>query len=51
MPASYPSDVIRKRLVVDGSATGGARQFSGFWDCVSKVWAREGVRGFYRFYG
>lgn len=46
---TYPLDVLRKRLVVDaGSAH---REYSGLLDAVRKTAAREGVAGFYRFYG
>ncbi|KAJ9511333.1 hypothetical protein QJQ45_029745 [Haematococcus lacustris] len=48
---TYPLDVVRKRLVVDASAPPGQRQYAGAWDCARQVAAREGLRGFYRFYG
>lgn len=38
--------MIRKRLVVDTAQP--VRQFHGFADCVRKIAAREGIRGFYR---
>lgn len=46
---ALPADIIRKRLVVDTSLP--QRQYKGFADCVAKTWQREGIRGFYRFYG
>jgi hypothetical protein len=47
---SYPLDIIRKRLIVDTAAE--APQYGGsFRKCVREIWRREGMRGFYRFYG
>lgn len=43
------TDVVRKRLVVDTASS--VRQFSGVWDCVAKIAQKEGIAGFYRFYG
>ncbi|KXZ54560.1 hypothetical protein GPECTOR_4g625 [Gonium pectorale] len=48
---TYPLDVVRKRLVADTAARPAQRQYAGLVDCVSKIAQREGLRGFYRFYG
>lgn len=45
---TYPLDIIRKRLIVDvGSDT---KQYSGFRAAVARIYAKEGIKGFYRFY-
>ena len=33
-PSSYP--------------TGGAAKYRGTWDCVSKIWAHEGIFGYFK---
>jgi len=46
---TYPLDIIRKRLIVDVGSD--ARQYDGsFSAAVRRIYAREGVKGFYRFY-
>ncbi|KAF6261356.1 mitochondrial carrier domain-containing protein [Scenedesmus sp. NREL 46B-D3] len=48
---TYPLDIIRKRLVVDVGSESSTRQHSGsFKAAVSRIYAREGLKGFYRFY-
>lgn len=47
---TYPLDIVRKRLIVD--AGGEAPQYGGrFRTAVARIYAAEGLRGFYRFYG
>jgi hypothetical protein len=47
--ATYPLDVIRKRMVMEvASGKGG---YSGFGAMVRHVARTEGLAGFYRFYG
>jgi len=45
--ASYPLDVVKSKLQTDGLRTG-EQQYSGAIDCARKVWAKEGVVGFWR---
>jgi hypothetical protein len=45
---TYPLDIIRKRLIVDVGSD--QKQYSCFRAAVSRIYAKEGVRGFYRFY-
>lgn len=45
---TYPLDIIRKRLIVDVGSE--KKQYSGFRAAVGRIYAREGIRGFYRFY-
>lgn len=46
---TYPLDIIRKRLIVDVGSD--VRQYDGsFSAAVRRIYAREGVKGFYRFY-
>ncbi len=47
--ATYPLDVIRKRMVLEvASGKGG---YSGFGAMVRQMARTEGLAGFYRFYG
>ncbi|KAF8322227.1 mitochondrial carrier [Clavulina sp. PMI_390] len=43
----YPIDVVKSRLQTD-AFSGPERKYNGTLDCVRKVWAREGVKGFTR---
>lgn len=46
---TYPLDIIRKRLIVDVGSE--ARQYhGGFRACVAHIYAKEGIKGFYRFW-
>lgn len=45
--AAFPIELARRRLQVDGWATG-VRQYSGFVDVVLKTVQSEGLRGLYR---
>jgi hypothetical protein len=48
---TYPLDIIRKRLVIDVGSDASTRQYNGsFKAAVSRIYAREGLKGFYRFY-
>lgn len=44
----YPLDIVRKRLIVDVGAD--AKQYAGLKAAVSRIWAKEGIKGFYCFY-
>jgi len=48
---TYPLDVMRKRLVVDTMLPASERRYAGLADCMAKTLSKEGLRGFYRFYG
>jgi solute carrier family 25 (adenine nucleotide translocator) protein 4/5/6/31 len=43
----YPLDFVRTRLAVDGQSSG-HRQFAGIRDCLTKIYAKEGLAGLYR---
>ncbi|KAM7289091.1 mitochondrial basic amino acids transporter [Ixodes scapularis] len=43
---SYPCDVVKSRLQVDGMT--GPRRYSGFWDCAVKSYRNEGAGVFTR---
>lgn len=45
--ASYPFDVIKSKLQTDGFKPG-KQQYKGAIDCTKKVWAQEGLMGFWR---
>lgn len=46
---TYPLDIIRKRLIVDVGAE--RKQYHGsFKAAVARIYAAEGIKGFYRFY-
>jgi solute carrier family 25 (mitochondrial phosphate transporter), member 23/24/25/41 len=47
---SYPLDTVRHRMQANGIG-GQAAVYSGTWDCISKIAAREGVRGFFKGWG
>ena len=40
----YPLGTVRRRMQMKGSET----MYSGQMDALRKIWAQEGVRGFYR---
>lgn len=42
----YPLDFVRTRLAID-MGKGSSREFTGFFNCMMKVFKREGVRGLY----
>ncbi|MCJ1398581.1 hypothetical protein MMC11_001781 [Xylographa trunciseda] len=49
--ASYPSDVIKQRVMTDplgGPLGDGERRFRGWRDAARAVWLRDGPRGFWR---
>ena len=43
--ASYPLEVVRRRMQVSGAVGNGARH--GFWQTVSTIWQGRGFRGFF----
>ena len=43
----HPLDVVRVNLQVDSAAPGGKRVYSGTFDCIRQIFARDGVRGLY----
>jgi len=45
--ATYPSDVLRRRMMLDGMGSQ-ARRYNGLWDAISQIKRNEGVRGFFR---
>ena len=47
---SYPLDTVRHRMQANGIG-GQAAVYSGTWDCISKIIAREGLRGFFKGWG
>lgn len=44
---TYPNDTVRRLLQLQGSR-GTTEQFSGYWDCVRKTYAKFGIERFYR---
>ena len=46
--ASYPIDTVRKTMMVDTGRS--ERHYMSATDCCSKIFAKEGMRGFYRGY-
>lgn len=44
---TYPGDTVRRRMQSNGIG-GATREYSSTWDCVKKVWRKEGTRGFMR---
>lgn len=46
----YPLDFARTRLGAD-VAKDGQRQFNGLWDCISSIYAKDGMVGLYRGFG
>lgn len=42
----YPLDFVRTRLAID-MGKGTAREFSGFFDCMHKIFKHDGLRGLY----
>jgi len=46
----YPMDTIKRSLMLDGSAVaGGQSLYQGrIRDCVKGIYAKRGIRGFYR---
>jgi solute carrier family 25 carnitine/acylcarnitine transporter 20/29 len=44
--ASYPFDVVKSKMQTDGF--GADQKYKTMRDCFSQVWAREGMRGFWK---
>ncbi|XP_026680129.1 ADP,ATP carrier protein-like [Diaphorina citri] len=47
----YPLDFARTRLGADVGKTGGAREFTGLGDCLTKIFKSDGIVGLYRGFG
>jgi solute carrier family 25 carnitine/acylcarnitine transporter 20/29 len=48
---SYPSDVVKQRLMVDpmgGALNDGERRFRGWKDAARAVWHERGLKGYWR---
>ena len=41
--AIYPLEVVKTRLAIART-----NQYAGFWDCISIIFAREGIKGFFK---
>jgi len=46
----YPLDFARTRLAAD-VGKGNSRQFTGLWNCISTIYAKDGAFGLYRGFG
>ena len=46
----YPLDTVRHRMQANGIG-GQARVYASTWDCVAKIAAKEGARGFFKGWG
>lgn len=44
---TFPLDLVRRRLQMQGFGGSRAREYNGFLDAFRSIWAREGLRGFY----
>ncbi|KAI9229039.1 MAG: mitochondrial carrier domain-containing protein [Piptocephalis tieghemiana] len=44
----YPIDLVKSRLQTDGWTLGKDRRFSSALDCIRKIWAEAGFRGFWK---
>lgn len=47
----YPLDFARTRLAADVGKAGGAREFSGLGNCLTKIFKSDGLVGLYRGFG
>ena len=53
---SYPSDVVKQRIMTDGLGKGhggkelgdGIRRFPRWKDAAREIWRRDGVKGYWR---
>lgn len=53
---SYPSDVVKQRIMTDGLGTGyqsqqlghGEQKFRKWKDAATEIWRRDGARGYWR---
>jgi len=43
---TYPNDTVRRMLQLQGSR-GTTAVYTGYWDCVKKIYARHGIQRFY----
>ena len=48
MLIAYPLDTIRRRLMLQAGRSRMDVQYFGGWDCVVKIWTKEGISGFYK---
>eukprot|EP00455_Lapot_gusevi_P052455 TRINITY_DN7986_c0_g1_i14.p1 TRINITY_DN7986_c0_g1~~TRINITY_DN7986_c0_g1_i14.p1 ORF type:complete len:265 (-),score=54.01 TRINITY_DN7986_c0_g1_i14:74-868(-) len=45
---TYPTDVIRRRMQLQGFGAIDLPQYSSTWDCTKKMYKTEGIRGLYK---
>lgn len=46
--ASYPFDTIQRRLQIEASKPKDQQVYNGMGDCVKKIYAKEGPKGFFK---
>jgi solute carrier family 25 (mitochondrial adenine nucleotide translocator), member 4/5/6/31 len=44
----YPTDTIRRRLMMTSGKTGDAKMYNGIFDCANKIYQNEGPRAFFK---
>jgi len=48
MPFNYPFDTVRRRMMLQSEKPIAERTFKGSWDCFTKVFQKEGMKGMYK---